>query len=285
MSKLERLINQLNEEVDNEFDNFDPTAEFFDPEQYDADMIRAGGLRSVPRVMSNANVRRINTGIGRGYAANVPTRGESALAFPNSVTKAANKYTGDYAQFDVKIERLTNNISAALPVAVFGALADANNYQQTLTPLLPPNVILTITREDAAYRFRYTDQITLNVDQILVTCQQTPYPALVRASQFDILKVAGIRYSLSNSSNVAQYQNSLVIDERSIFGAKKQNELTPTSYVSPDQFQSGIVDIPQAFDTDKETTLITLIGDFSPFSVNLSMFVAKWTKYNAKTIL
>ena len=283
MSKLERLINQLNEEVDNEFDNFDPTAEFFDPDGYDADMVRAGGLRSVPRVMSKAPARlqTVPSGIGRGYK--VPVSDASAVAFPNSVTTKANRYTGDFAQFDIRILRTTNTIAAALPVAIFGALADANDYQQILTPFLPAGTAVEIVRRANRYIFRYTQDA--NIDIIEVDCQQTPYPSLVRASQFDLLKVAGIRYSLSNSANTAQYQNAIVLDERSIFGAKKQNEITPSSYVSPDQFQSGIVDIPQSFETDKETTIVTSIGNFANFSVNLSMFVAKWTKYNAKNVL
>ena len=277
MSKLERLIEKLNQEVDNEFDNFDPDAEFFDPEMYDADTVRAGSLRALPRVMSKAPSRlhTVPSGIGS-------SRQAVGNPFPNSTNKV-KRYTGDFAQFDIKITRITNTITETLPVAIFGAMADFNDYNRVLNPLLPAGVTLSILREPNKYRFKF--QSGSNIDFIEVECQQTPYPSLVKASQFDLLKVAGVRYSISNASNTSQFSNSIIIDERSIFGAKKQNEITPSSFVSPDQFQSGIVDIPQAFETDKETTIITSIGNFSNFSITLSMFVAKWTKYNAKNVL
>lgn len=279
-SKLDRLIDELNRQVDNEFDNFDP--DYFDPdyfdEGYDLDRSKAGGLRPINRVMSQAPARRaVPSGIGTARVA--PAKNP----FPNVSTQQINRYTGEFAQFDIKINRVSNNINQPLPVAIFGALADANNYQQVLLPLSPDNSTLSITRTGTTFRFTYT--VGSNTDHIDVTCQQTPYPALVRASQFDLLKIAGIRYSLSNAANTVQFNNAIIIDERSIFGGKRQNEITPSTYVSPDQFQSGIVDITQGFETDKETTVITSISPFSNFSINLSLFVAKWTKYNKSNVL
>lgn len=191
------------------------------------------------------------------------------------------------AQFDIVATRNTGNINATLPVVLFGANDAENGYRSVIT--LPTGVTLTSVRygenasQSSALRFTYTDGV--GVDTIDVTCSMYPYPSFLQATKFDLFQMTKMRFSVSDSTVVAQLSQSVSYRERGIFGTDKTNPVSMTAAKTPTQFQTTIIDVNGSFDIDKESMLITgMIKNpvaATAYSYTLSAFVRKAFKYNS----
>ena len=177
-----------------------------------------------------------------------------------------------------------------LPVPIFGALDSYSAFFDVITPSLKQGVALTACEIGAVngavanskvMKLTYSDGT--NTDIVTVECTQNNYPALLHATAVDMMKLGGIRYGISNTTNVAQFDNEIKVVKRSLTGRQTNDSLTPSQYKSPNQFQTGIIDISEQFSIDKETSIVVGIGAYAAFTVSLNCYAAKLDKFNYQT--
>lgn len=204
------------------------------------------------------------------------------------------------AQFDLIITRVSANIAENLPVPVFGLVAIKAGLGQDISQYLPAGTTLvaiqfgttfssttgaTLT-QDLANAQKLTLQFKngANLDTITVTCSSTPYPQFAESTMSDVFRLSKIRYSISNTALTAQYSQQLIFKKKTIFGKVIENSLTPTAFRTPQDFQTGVVDIDVNADIDKETAIWTNILSSAGFSVTLSIFVSRSARLNGNIL-
>jgi hypothetical protein len=112
-----------------------------------------------------------------------------------------------------------------------------------------PNTIITATRTF----FNQSGNLLINeASDRAVTVEGTtvPYLTLVKGSAILPFKVSKLRYAFTSDSQLDQ---EIIIFTRTIFGAYKENRISPRSYFDPNQQQSKVVDIPIEFNIDLQT--------------------------------
>lgn len=181
------------------------------------------------------------------------------------------------AQFNIQVSRPTRAItSTALPFALFGYQESFNLYKTVISAVLPAGVTFTsYTTDGITTTFTYTQG--MNVDTVTITCQEYEYPALLFTSSMDRFRVNYLRMTLSDANQVSQFSQKISLVKRNIFGVQEQNTITPSSSKSPNQYQTGIVDVPTAFNVGKSLTFVSKIIDAGAvnFSVTYTVFVPK----------
>jgi hypothetical protein len=190
------------------------------------------------------------------------------------------------AAFTLKVTRDSANIAQYLPFALFGANASHSAYEQIITPMLPSGVVLTsvaIGRDNASTTNRqkaiFTFTEGVNVDTVTVECKQVPYPDLLAATSSDSFRISQIRYSLSDSAQLAQFDEEIQLISKSIFGKTTSDTLTPSSYKAPDQYQNGIIDLQSVIlNVDSEFIFAHTIKNVASFSISLNSFVERVAK-------
>lgn len=81
-----------------------------------------------------------------------------------------------------------------------------------------------------------------SVALVIVRLTNGIYSALLNALSSDVFQTNLVRYSM-DSTLVAQFNNPIVLINYSWFGATKNDNIDPTAYKQPQQYQAGIVDI------------------------------------------
>lgn len=189
------------------------------------------------------------------------------------------------AQFDIKITRVTANIVESLPFVIF-APQDAVNGYRSIISNLPAGVSLLRVRsgesDSLPNSLIFTYASAAGNDDVVVTCNQYPYPSFLQSIAVDMFKLSKMRYGISNAALQAQYDNPFLFTTRSMFGKVVQNNLSVASFKSPTQFQQDKIDIDGTFDLDKETGVLNSIVPTAGFSVTMSMFVEKFYLQNSK---
>jgi len=197
----------------------------------------------------------------------------------------SDKGTKTAAQFDITITRNSANIAGILPFCLFGPNDALNGYRQVMDNL-PAGTVLTSVRSGennslpSSLVFTFTNGA--NVDTVTVTCNQYPYPSFLTALNTDMFKASKIRYSISDATQLTQFNQPFDFKVRSMFGKKSADSVSIGAYKAPQQFQNGIIDVDGVFDLDKETTILSSIIGVAGFSVTLSMFIEKFYRQNAK---
>lgn len=206
--------------------------------------------------------------------------------------KGADKY-GAAAQFDVKVTRNTGNINRTLPVALFGAIDFEGNYSAVLGTYLPSGVSVTVAKTSGNMVFTYVEGAA--TDTVTVTCSQVAYNSFLQATITDVMSVRAIRYTLTDTTQLTNFDNIFAVVKRSLYGSDKRDNISVTSYREPNQFQSGIIDIGDVKNgssnvttIDKETSLVIGMNDLGAsgaFTATLSLFVNSYNKLNASSRL
>jgi hypothetical protein len=192
------------------------------------------------------------------------------------------------AQFDVNIKRVTANIAQDLPFVIFGQQDSKNGFRKVIDNL-PTGVTLTsveigeVQGEPEKLIFTYTENA--NVDTVEVTCNQYPYPSFLEAMSTNFFRMSKLRYQLSDSAQLSQFNNDFSVTTRSMFGKRSANSISINAYKDPKQFQAGIIDVDGEFDLDKETSILSSIINVAGFEVNLAMFIEKFETKTAKNSL
>lgn len=210
----------------------------------------------------------------------------------NPVGRGADKY-GAAAQFDIKVTRNTGNINRTLPVALFGAIDYEGNYSAVLGTYLPSGVSVSVAKSSGNMVFTYVEGAA--TDTITVTCSQVAYNSFLQATITDVMSVRAIRYTLTDNTQLTNFDNIFAFVKRSLYGSDKRDNISVTSYREPNQFQSGIIDIGNVKDgnsnvttIDKETSLVIGMNDLvgaTAFTATLSLFVNAYNKLNASSRL
>lgn len=194
----------------------------------------------------------------------------------------------DRAQFDINITRNTAAIPQPLQIALFGTTHLRSGYSQFIVnPAGVTNTVVGGLNTPTAgttdrIRFSFTDTVPAT-DYIDITCNQVPYPVFLEALSADIFRISNIRYRLVNNANTIQFSMAHKFQSKSLFGKGSDDDLNVGAYLKPEQFQTGVIDIPIAADVDKETMLIANVSNLAvayPFTFTLSVFVERFDKHD-----
>jgi hypothetical protein len=112
---------------------------------------------------------------------------------------------------------------------------------------------------------------------VRVRCKQVAYGTLLGAISSDRFIINNIRYGIADATKVSQYDNNIVLLRQSLFGKAQNDNVSPSSFKRPDQFQTNVVDIPLKKGIDKETIMASYIN-YDATSITWSIFVIKMNK-------
>lgn len=201
----------------------------------------------------------------------------------------ADKY-GAAALFDITITRNSANLAEKLPVPIFGAIDQYGKYAQSLGGYLPSGITLeSVTNTNGNFVFTYTDGT--DTDTITVTCSQIAYASFLNSTLSDVMAIRAIRYKINSDAQLSNFSNQFTIVKKSLYGAKKEDNIPVASYLSPNQFLRDTIDIGNVNEgrgnvttLDKETSIVVGMNAAS-FSVTQSIFVSAFNKLNAESRL
>lgn len=109
---------------------------------------------------------------------------------------------------------------------------------------------------------------------VIVRCTNVSYGTLISSLMSDTFIANRIRYIQNDTSaaGLTQYNNAINWYKLSLFGKLESDNLTPTSMKSPDQFQSGIIDINITKTINKEVAFGSYLN-YDAVSIQWSVFV------------
>ena len=196
--------------------------------------------------------------------------------------------TQDKAQFDIIVTRQTGDITQPLQCAIFGGMYFQSAYAGLVQPATGGSLVVTGGINSAvptAVRFAHT--VGANTDQIDISCNQTNYPSFLQATTNDLFKISNIRYTITDQLNTIQFSQLFQFNNKTLFGKAGQNSVSVGAYKKPEQFQAGIIDIPVNAIIDKGTMIVMNMSHLAaafPFTVQLSIFVQRFDKYDANVM-
>lgn len=114
----------------------------------------------------------------------------------------------------------------------------------------------------------------------IVRSPNVAYATILESSSSDRFIIDGIRYRIPDQSQTAQYDNQIGLFDLSLFGKFNSDNASPTSYIKPEQFQNGVVDIPIEYAIDKHKSF-GLFNVFTNLTMTLSIFVVAVSKIEA----
>lgn len=95
-----------------------------------------------------------------------------------------------------------------------------------------------------------------NTEQLVVSCRQLPYRALLNSSSVAPFLVSKMRLSVPDTTNgKLQINQDFTHVTNTFLGATKENPISPRAFFNPNQFQTNIVDIKAAYAIDAERGL------------------------------
>jgi hypothetical protein len=123
--------------------------------------------------------------------------------------------------------------------------------------------------------------VTDNKAVIIHRCQQVAYGTLLDSVNSDRFVLNKLRYTIPDTTKIAQYGNQIRLLRQSLFGRNVEDFVSPQAQKSPEQFQNGVIDIDLKKGIDKETLMATYVNyDVGQF--DWSIFVWKTKKVLAK---
>jgi hypothetical protein len=191
------------------------------------------------------------------------------------------------AMTTITVKRDSANIAGkALPFVLFGLGESRAGYVDAIAQILPSGVTFNSvkfgrdnTNNTYAKKAVFSFTEGLNTDTITVECQTVPYPSLLEATESDSFRLSNIRYGLSDSTAVSQFDYEIGLRSRSLFGKVSGDSLIPAAFKSPEQYQAGIIDLSGVtWDVDNETAITGLIKDTASFTVSFNLFIERVSK-------
>lgn len=235
--------------------------------------------------------RNVGHAAGRSKAQRVMTA-KHGNRFKSAQTKQSRgllRTKGRNSQFNayvnILVKRVSANIALPLPFIIFGVLQFATSYANIIGSYLPTGVTLTNVTQSATGGVILEFTQGANVDTVTIECNQVGYKQFLAALNTDQFDVGMMRYSLSDPTQLAQYQQLFQLGTKSLFGKASQTDFPIEMHKTPNQFQNAIIDIKQSWAQDKESFLVGNIIDAASLSINLNMFITNYYKYNAKSVL
>jgi len=118
---------------------------------------------------------------------------------------------------------------------------------------------------------------TTTMATVVLRCQSIAFGTLLGMLQSDKFLLNMIRYVITDSGQYAQYQNQVGLLNQSIFGKFDSDQLSPTSFKTPEQFQDGIIDIPIKQEITKQKAYASYL-DYTAVNLLWSIFVLRVDK-------
>jgi len=113
-------------------------------------------------------------------------------------------------------------------------------------------------------------------DSVTLTCTQTAWVTVFEAMGVASMHVALIRM-IRSVAGANQFGQSIEVKKKTFLGGQVNNDINPSAFLSPDQFQTDRVDIPIDLVIDAETGVyVTVVGNSQV--VTLSMFIDRYKK-------
>jgi len=133
-----------------------------------------------------------------------------------------------------------------------------------------PTVEAVLVKGDLVQPIYVTSGGVVYVMLSIIRCSQVGYGTLLDALNSDKFIQNMIRYIQSDTTAVglAQYNNNIFIMKQSLFGKFDSDFVSPNSFKMPEQFQTGIIDVPLKTGVDKQRAL----GMYINYDVVLSQW-------------
>jgi len=113
-------------------------------------------------------------------------------------------------------------------------------------------------------------------DSVTAQCTQLPYRSLFQALGVASIHIALVRM-IASIPALNPFSPSIDIRKKTFLGGQVINDINPSAFLSPDQFQVDRVDIPLNLVVDGETGLyVTVAGALQV--ITLSLFIDRYKK-------
>ena len=168
----------------------------------------------------------------------------------------------------------TNGVLNISYGVLFGNAAAMSNYSRIPKEIPNVNIIGTSVVNNENLQIDSQDNLG-NATSVIVSGGNVPYTGFLGNLASSKFIINGIRASVNNILYVSQFDQPIVVVARSLFGKGSDNSFTPSSFISPDQNQSLVVDIPVKIFMDKYKSLVIPIesGLGAGLIYKLSMYI------------
>jgi hypothetical protein len=191
--------------------------------------------------------------------------------------------TNTQALVDIVVTRLSANlVGVDLPFAILGFTHLATQYFGMITP--PSDLSFSVdTSNPTRLDFVWTNGIL--TDRVRVTTTQNNYVAFLQGLASDMFMVSKVRMTLSDTTNIDQFNRSVELGEKTMFGKRTFVPIPVQSLKSPHQFQTNIIDLgtdekPLKWGVDKNVVLLSQIKAVAGFSNTFSTFISNLERLN-----
>lgn len=179
---------------------------------------------------------------------------------------------------NISITRQSTNVNFNLPTVLFNANDYLSGYSQSLRGLIPNGVNYIGTTSEVQtgnFRFRFQDLNTLQVDNIVLSCNEIPMVTLLQNSITQKIKINEILYQLDDTSLInSQYSQNIQFIESGIFGKKVNDSFTPNQYRN-DMFKiNDSITLPLNLEIGSNNGLIVFMTSKNSFVLNLSLNIS-----------
>ena len=194
----------------------------------------------------------------------VTNKSEVLAAIDNKIrykqgNKQATSYRADelnsVADFSITCTRLTNTIAQSLPVPLFSPISAEGGYSEILGSLLGAGTTITSVLYGTNAALPTMLQITYanggNSDIIEVTCNTMHYPSFLKDCNNNRFILDRSRLSVSRVANaLAQFNVTMQPYTQTLFGSTTFNRISLGANITPEQFQTGIIDVPKTLEIE-----------------------------------
>jgi len=237
------------------FDSYDPNA--FNEYTAMGDYDNADG--GAPVIRAPKNGFRALGGVG-----------QVDILLTNTITSASTVDTGGITKFDIFNFNRSGGLigNTAFSARVVSGLS-YEEYAATNPGVFPQTTGAPTLAQIGAARenkimwdsngsLYYTGKTVTapTTEQLIVSCRQLPYRALLNSSSVAPFLVSKMRLTVPNLANgLLQINQDFAHITNTFLGATKVNPISPRAFFNPQQFQTNIVDIKAAFAIDAERGL------------------------------
>lgn len=197
----------------------------------------------------------------------------------------------DASVFTFTINRATAAIAAAVPVPLFAPINDYGSYRKFVAPVLPPSTVIS---EFNGFSYNETSALKLagnqvveytegaNVDTVTVSCTNVPYQQFNAGLLTDKMQLTAIKITVP-AAQLQQLDQAIHFIKQSPYGAGKYDSITPSVFLSPNQYQVNQVmiggtqfaelniDIPVL---DRQSGIAVMMDNVAGLEVSLSIYVS-----------
>lgn len=165
------------------------------------------------------------------------------------------------ADFSITVTRRTNTIAQSLPVPIFSPISAQGAYSEVVGMLLGSGTTITSVLYGANAGEPDAMVITYanggNSDEIAIQCNTMHYPSFLLDCLNNRFIMSRARMSVSRVANaLAQFSVTMLPFTQTLFGSSQFNRISLGSNITPEQFQTGIIDVPKTIEIEPNKGLV-----------------------------